>query len=227
MAITRKHSTSANLGTGPYGLTYTSAAAVGDLLVACIRSGSSSDDLTSVADSVNAGNWTRLAHVPAPGTNASVYMYVHIASSAGTPIVTPVFSGTPTCRMSIHCYGGNWDGTAVDQGAGNAGTSTTPDSGNITTSVADTLIVGVIGCALDLGASTFTNGSTLTQQHQITGAAFTSLDRIATSTETLNADGTFDVSDRWAALIVSFKEAVLPGISLPLISRRMNPNLRM
>lgn len=216
MTIARVQSNGASLGTGPYGLTFPGSTPTNRLLVAIMRIGVTTDSITSVGDNVNSGNWTRALFQAGPGYNLSVAIYYKISNASGTVTVTPVLSGSPTCRMSIHEYSGIDTASPLNQTASANGTSTTPDSGNITTTQAEELVCGIVGCALDLGAGSFTNGSTLTQQYQFTGAAFTSLDRILTSTETLNTDGTFDISDRWAAITVSFKgDAAVTATAAP------------
>jgi hypothetical protein len=157
-------------------------------------------------DTVNSGGWSRALYQQGAGINVSGYIYYKIANAAGTPTVTFAFSDAPTCRASIHAYRGTFDPSPLGQTASTNGTSTSPASGTITTAADETVVVGTVACALDLGASTFTNGSALTQQFQITGAAFTSLDALVASSGSYGASGTFDVSDRWAALVVAFKE---------------------
>lgn len=189
-----------------YQLAYGAAIQVGDLLVAPFRSGSGSDSCTGLTDSVNSGGWSRAAYKEGDGINVSGYIYYKIANAAGTPTVTFAFSDAPTCRASIHAYRGTFDPAPLGQTAFTKGTSTSPASGTITTAADETVVVGMVGCALDLGAGSFTNTSALTQQFQITGAAFTSLDALVASSGSYGASGTFDVSDRWTAIVAAFIE---------------------
>lgn len=144
MAIGRAQVRSAQSG----GLAYTSAVTVGSLLVAVVNviRQTTQGTVSAVSDSVN-GAWTEAASVQytTSGWLNEVSLWYRANTGAGTPTVTPTFTGLTTC-MSLAEYTGmpttaTLDGTATTTG-NTASTSHT--TGNATTTTAD-LLLGAAG----------------------------------------------------------------------------------
>jgi hypothetical protein len=105
----------------------------------------------------------------------------------------------------------------VDQNTGANGSSTSPASGNITTTSADELICAAVAMPVDPAGASFTQGTGWTPLDPATtgnlGAnpeiTIFAEDRIEAATGTFNGDGTLSASQPWAALVVSFQRTPL------------------
>ena len=130
-------------------------------------------------------------------------------TSATKPTVTVTFNATACCRaVAIHEYSGLETVNPVDVTAQATGTSTTPSSGNATTTTPTTLIFG----ALDSGGSAVNEsagaGFTLrTQSSRDTSNAngWRTEDKVVTSAGANAAVFGLDSSKSWAVRMVAFK----------------------
>ena len=122
---------------------------------------------------------------------------------AGTNAVTFAQPTQSSLQAIIAEYSGVTSVTPLDQTATATGTSTTANSGNVTTLVANELILGFVSNSTTNGL-TITPGGGYTSRATVNGntALF---DKDITTTQTLNATATLSSSVPWFAGIVTLK----------------------
>jgi hypothetical protein len=131
-----------------------------------------------------------------------IFAAYNIASGANTVTCTYANNVANTMRWAIHEFSGIQVRGAVDKTAGNTGSSTTLDSGNIVTAQANALIFGM---ATTNSNATITKGASYTLGESNT--KITTEYKIVSSTGTYSADFSSAPSDTWAAAIAAFKES--------------------
>lgn len=104
----------------------------------------------------------------------------------------------------------------LDQSAHANGTSTTPSSGNVTTTQADELLIGNERNASPPNAITWGGSFTSLGSADTSGATQSSAYRIVSATGTYSAAGTI-TSAGWAAAIATYKAAAAAATFLPQI----------
>jgi hypothetical protein len=119
-------------------------------------------------------------------------------------------------RVAILEYSGVATSSAADGTPATAeGTSSTPSSGNMTTTVNKDLILGVMTVS---ATATTTAGASFALQEQVPAPPSTKLiveDRIQTTAGAVAATATFTASQAWAAGVAAFKQgtANIVGVS--------------
>jgi hypothetical protein len=140
------------------------------------------------------------------------------AGVASGKIATPLVGGVDTITVTwgasvglaafgAYEYAGIAQSSWLDQTAGATGTSTSPSSGNVTTTAASEVLIGVVCGA---GAPTFTPGSgwTTVEEFDIQGSKiYAAEDQVVIATGTYAATATLGSSQDWAAAIATYKAA--------------------
>ena len=189
-------------------LSFSSNNAAGNLVVLALRVGAASPTV-SVSDSFS--NIYNLAASQVQTTDGhTVYIYYAMGIAAGANTIAVSLGSAFTIRMAIHEYSGVAPSAALDVTLGAQGSSTTPSSGNVTTTQASELVFGVGSSA---NPDTWTGGSGFTLR-QTAGNKLATEDKVLSSTQTLAAAFSLSGTDNWAALIATFKAASAGGLSL-------------
>ncbi len=193
----------------PVAVTYASAQSAGDLNVVVVGWNDSTSTVSSISDSK--GN----SYVSAvgPTTNAgnatqTLYYAKNIASAAaGSNTVTVTFSGTvayPSVRILE--YSGLDTSNPLDVGVGASGTGTTQNSGSLTTTTANDVLVA----SNYVDDSTTASGSGYTQRFITSGGELVE-DQIVASTSTYSATSTQSGADWWVMQLAAFRAASTGG----------------
>ncbi len=204
----------------------------GNAIIVCVRSGNGSAGQVSVADNVNAGNYTKAVEVADGVNNRTVSIWVKensAAAAAGNLTVTVTLSATASCATNGLVYSGVLTSSSVDQVNSAAFTTSTatPTSGNITTTASGDLVIGAIGfstgstATINSGGGSESAGFTSefddslgTASHQHLHSA----DDILSGTSTLAYAPTLSAATTGVIAVASFKAA---GGAAPVV----NPNL--
>lgn len=191
-------------GTGPtLAVSYNTANANGNLLVAKIWLGGSGNSLSSFTDS-QGNTWVQQRADLAPsGINLNFYSYYCLSAKPGANTVTVVFSANVFAGMYItEASGGSgatWstDGTTFTVG----GPSTAVDSGPITTTGTNEFLVSQVNMA---SANPVTPGSGwTTEQTDVFGNTMQA--QAPTSAGTFDSTATLTSSTTWYCDITAFK----------------------
>lgn len=199
-------------------LAFSSNNTAGNLIVVCtaINGGGINPSITSIVDTaLNTYTVATDANNGGNDPGVSVYYAKNIAGGANTVTVTP--NAAANIRWGIVEYSGLDTSAPLDQTTSTFGTSTSPDSGSVTTTQASELLVGCIGALSGGGA--FTNGASYTTRFVVTvgGDDRDSLeDRNVSSTGSYSAGGTLATSATWGAIIGTFKASgAAPSVPSP------------
>lgn len=204
-----QHTTKATGSASSVALAFGSAVTSGDLLVAVARCGNLPNTL-SCSDSVN-GSWGSPVVSEAlniDGDQCAIFLFK--GSAAGTPTVTVSASAAGSWTLALVDWapgaGNTWSAPAQTNSANSTGT--TANSGNITTTSADALIVA--GCAFDGDVSgnngcAGTGSTTLIDAVQNSGGnlAVASGYQLVTSTGSYAAEFSVTTSQEYAAMVVA------------------------
>jgi hypothetical protein len=192
-------------------------AAVGDKVIVAVGNDGGANIPSGVTDSL--GNTYISDHA---GLRLADNYTIRVFS---TDVTTAIGIGD-TITGTVDGGGGTWDkfigamrvtellsGSAVDKFASATGASVTPDSGlTATTTLADELVVGVMaagGAPSSTGGGPLTAaGSTLTRLHNLNASNFidfASVYKIVSVTGTYKADGTWQASDNWGCIVLTYK----------------------
>lgn len=204
-----QHTSKATGSASSISLAFGSAVAAGDLLVAVARCGNLPDTLTA-SDTVN-GSWPSAIVTQAlntDGDQCAILMFKN--SGSGTPTVTVNASAAGSWTLEIMDWapgaGNTWSSPAQTNSANSTGT--TANSGNITTTSADALIVA--GCGFD-GNVSGNNGcagagsTTLVDAVLNSGGnlAIASGYQLVTSTGIYAAEFSITTSQEYAAMVAA------------------------
>lgn len=183
--------------------------ATGNAVVAATK-WETAGDLSSITDT--AGNTYSLLTLQsyASGSAGIRGGYALNCASHATNVVTFTYNVSADWRQGGCCQYSGVSATGFDQQGHSSGNSTTPASGNVTTTQADEVGVGWTGGFTSETYSNRTiNGSAANAR--VTGSDFALWDLIVSSTFTGNAACTQSVSNQWGCSIATFKEAVAGG----------------
>lgn len=191
-------STGADSGSGTsVGLAFTSNNTAGNTLIVAARIG----DLTQnpgISDS-RGNSYTVIQNFETDGDTFVVWYSRNCAAGANTVTITN--SSSVSRRWAIHEYEGD---ITLDQTAHAEGTGTTPNSGNVTTTVNDELIFGAVKTNDTTG---FAAGASFTERQEQVKIA--TEDRKVSSTGSYAASMTLDIgTPNWSAIIATFKATV-------------------
>jgi chitodextrinase len=177
-------------------LAFTSNNTPGNLLVIGIRVG---DVNQTVAVTDSGGNSYSFINRKADSEGDEAFLFYAPDSKAGSNQVTISINGAAaTLRFAIHEFHGV---TALDQTASATGTSSTVNSGNVTTTNASELIFGF---AMGGNSDIWTAGSGYTVRETPSGKACSEY-KIASTTQAANATFTVSPGDTWSAIVATFR----------------------
>ena len=177
---------------------------VGNLIAVVIRAGSSSSQVLNVEDSN--GNTYRQAFqlgITANPVTFAIYYAENIKGGANTIEVSDTVSGP--LRFAILEYSGVATANSLDVTATAQGTSTSPNSGNATTTASGDLLVGEV---VTNNTATFTAGTSYTIKELVPAEPSTKLiaeDQIQTTAGAASASASLAASDNWGAGLAAFK----------------------
>ena len=137
------------------------------------------------------------------GDTLAVFYAENVQSGAN--IITVSQSTSTTLRFAILEYRGIATSNSLDGAIAAQGTSTAPNSGNITTTAAGDLLLGAIVTANE---ATPTAGSGYTLEERVPAAPNTKLlveDRQQAAAGAAAANASLGASDKWASALVAFK----------------------
>lgn len=202
MAIVRVQSGKVTVASGGASLTWGQQTAAGSLLVAVLAYVEAID-----TPGVPSG-WTMLAPVATGNLRVVIAYKPNAAAQDSTGNFGDGLTSGTDKALCVAEYSGCATVNPADQSNSATGSGTAPDSGAVTTLVADEVLVAGIGSS-NFGAFTLPTNSFLIAQQQATGDFLcigALLDRIVTATLTVSA-GCTAASGSWAAGVVSFKIA--------------------
>jgi len=182
----------------------------GNLLVVFVGTTSTTATVSSIADT--AGNtYTYVTRIVGDLTGTIECWYAKNIAGNVSNVVTVTFSASVYNRtITVDQYSGCDTSAPLDQYNTGSGNSNTPTTGNITTTVADeVLVAGVyLGYPYTITAGTNYTLRTLTNTAPSRGA---SEDRIVSATGTYNATFSISSSFYWATIVASFKAVAVAG----------------
>lgn len=185
-------------------LAYSSNTTAGSLLIVAVRQSGTGGTCT-ISDS-QSNTYVNNA-INSTFTSDKLFVAYALNTTGGANTVTCTFGASVAMRWAIHEYSGLASSSALDQSNVTTGNNTAPDSGNITTTVANELLFSACGCGAN---STFTVGANYTLREQIPAGANGKLateDRIVSATGTYSAPYTISGTTTWGDAILSFKIA--------------------
>lgn len=187
-------------------LAFTSNNTAGNWIAVCVRSGFSSSQVFTINDS-NANTYKQAAQVGFTGSAVTLAIYYaeNIKGGANTVTVTDTVSGP--LRFAILEYSGVATANSLDMTAVATGTSSSPNSGNLTSTASGDLLLGAIATT---NPGAFTAGSGYTIRDFVPAVPNTKLiteDQIQTAAGAASAGASLSVTDSWGAVLVAVKSA--------------------
>lgn len=142
---------------------------LGDCIVVVVRSGNGSANQLSVADNVNAGNYTKAVEVVDATNGRTVGIYVMPNSAAvvaGSLTVTVTSLASVTLALNGLVYTGVATVSPVDQvnSAVFSTATSTPTSGSITTTAAGDVVIGGFGLSTGATVTVSSEGGSFAQE---------------------------------------------------------------
>lgn len=201
-------------------LAFTSSNTAGNILVAALRVGSTTETLTNNKITDSQGNvWSVKKSQDQTTDGHKLWVLVAFNSNAGANTVTIAKSGTGTLRFVIAEYTATSTSDTTDQtNSGQGTTQLTMTAGNVTTTVASELLLAAFSNAADSNSFSMTAGSGYAVDEQVTTSSRFRVGiehRVVSSTGTYAGDATLngDTPDNWAAAIVTLAE--ISAVALP------------
>ena len=186
-------------------LAFASANTAGNFIAVAIRGGLSSSQVFSVSDS-NANTYKQAAQIGYTGSTvtSAIYYAENIKGGANTITVTMSVSGP--LRFAILEYSGVAASNSLDGTAAATNTSTSPNSGNATTTASGDLLFSTVATA---DSVTFTAGTGFTVRDLVptTGSKMITEDQVQSAAGTASASATLSASSAWGAVLAAFKPA--------------------
>ena len=204
----------------PVTVTYTGAQSAGNLNVVIVSWNDSTAIISSVADSIGNGYTVAAAPVVQTSTASQAIYYAKniAAAAAGANTVTVNFSvGARHPDIRIAEYSGVDPLNPLDTSVGAQGNTATSDSGPVTTTNANDILIGanvVQSISTGPGAGYTNRGIT------VDGDILE--DQIVSTTGSYNATATLDQVQLWIMQMVAFRAAVSGGSPVPNIAS-LNP----
>jgi hypothetical protein len=200
----RESENSANVAS--FTLAYSSGVTAGNELFAVIRLGNNSDTPITVSDNVNAGNWTQAVLLNDATNGRYIGIYYKENTGAGTPTVTLSYalSDASLKGLNIYEYSGLATSSSIDQvNSANSASTSTPTSGNITTTQASELILAAMTFSTSSTVTVSTEGSGFTQQHDDALGTVGSHDRVHVADQIVAATNTYSYAPTLSGALVS------------------------
>lgn len=183
---------------------FASAQTVGNLIIVSITGNTRNSDVTSVTDTK--GNTYAVANPWLQNDAGSVWNKVYYAkniaaAAAGANTVTVAMTSTNSSDVRIYEFSGLATSAPLDQYNGAIGSTNPPNSGNVTTTVANELLFGSIATASNANAA----GTGWTLLQITTPNADADEYKIVSSTGTYSS--TFDAVGSMVTQIATFEAA--------------------
>ncbi|MBA2279148.1 hypothetical protein H0V99_01770 [Candidatus Saccharibacteria bacterium] len=211
VALVQTHNNATTSGT-TVTATFTSATANNLLVVVCGARDSATLSITTPASGYSTA-------INEAGTPSQAIFY----KVAGGGETTTTCTSSVTTRMGIHIYeySGLVTSSVLDATGSSTGTSTSPATGNVTTTTANSLLIAGLVVDVDTTYSTWTNSFTERNDFANVGAialrsTYGGADRIVTSTGTYSTSAT-TASGAWRGQIAAFK-AFNPVLSVDIVN---------
>jgi hypothetical protein len=156
------------------------------------------------------------------GDTLGVFYAENIAGGANTITVSDTISST--LRFSIFEYSGVVTSSSLDATVANQGTTNSPNSGNVTTSVGGDLLMSAVMTA---NAATFTAGAGYKIEEFVPAEPNSKLmaeDQVQSVAGAASANTTLASSDHWGAILATFKSASGTSPASPTITS-LNPTI--
>jgi len=187
-------------------LAFNSANTAGNFIAVAIRGGLSNSQVFTVKDS-NSNTYKQAKQIGSSGSavTSAIYYAENIKAGANTITVTMTVSGP--LRIDILEYSGVATSNSLDATAAATTTSTSPNSGNLTTAANGDLLLGLVATA---DSTTFTAGTGYTIRDFVPVEPNTKLiteDQIQATAGTASASATLNPSSNWGAILAAFKAA--------------------
>ena len=187
-------------------LAFASANTAGNFVAVAIRGGLSSSQVFTVSDS-NGNTYKKAAQIgyTASLVTSAIYYAENIKAGANTITVSMTVSGP--FRFDILEYSGVATSNSLDATAVATGSTTAPNSGNLTTTVSGDLLLATVGTT---NSATFTAGTGYTIRDFVPAEPSTkhvSEDQIQAAAGLASAGVSLAVSDSWGAVLAAFKPA--------------------
>jgi len=165
---------------------------------------------TPTISDTNGNTWINLFDV----TNGSDINMVWVAYGAKSSTTTNYVTVAQPTQASVQMLIAEYSGVTsvspqLDQSAEATGTSTAANSGNVTTLVANDLLLGFVSNSTTNGL-TITPGASFTTRATVNGNTYLE-DRVVTTTGTYNASATLSSSVPWFCAVVALKGTQLPA----------------
>lgn len=178
------------------------------LLVAQLWVQSTTERVSAISDTLG-NTWQRAVESDLANNNARVDIWYALCPTGGACTVTFDYTAAATVVVQMQEYSGFAGGVTVGPTNTNIETfnNTTRIAGEITTTVADSLLIAIIGMESNFSVSSRLSGwnaltATIRSDHQY---------KIATATETTDAEITCAAVERGAGAIVAFSESAGGG----------------
>ena len=187
-------------------LAFNGANTTGNFIAVAIRGGLSNSQVFAVKDS-NSNTYKQAKQIGSSGSavTSAIYYAENINAGANTITVTMTVSGP--LRIDILEYSGVAASNSLDATTAATTTSTSPDTGSLTTTANGDLLLAMVSTA---DSTTFTVGSSYTIRDFVPAEPNTKLiteDQIQSSAGTASATATLNPSSNWGAILAAFKAA--------------------
>ena len=206
-------STTPQSSTATASVSYPGTQSAGDLNVVVVGWNDTTSSVLSVTDS--AGNSYALAAASIKGTalTQSIYYAKNIIGASSNTVTVTFNQAASKPDVRILEYSGVSSSNPLDVATGTSGNSNIADSGSVTTTAADELIIG---------ANTITSNTTVDAGSPFTPRVITSSDSDVAEDRVVNVPGSYDSwaplnsSGAWVMQVVTFRAVVQSGV--PFVS---------
>lgn len=137
---------------------------------------------------------------------------LNVTGGASHQVTVGISGAAASIRFTIHEESGVATSSALDQSNSGSGSSTAPDSGNVTTTVADEWIFGICATDTDVGFTAGASFGHLVMSPSTGGSQREATeDRIVSATSTYSAPFTVSPTNDWGCIVLAFKAAGAGG----------------
>ncbi len=220
VAITLVQHVSKDAGTTTFSsVTFPSNNAAGNWIGVAIRAGHSGQSFTVKDSNGNTYHQAAQFNVTADAPNGDtlgIFCAENIAGGPNKVTVSDTISGT--LRIAVLEYSGVASANSLDATAAAQGSSSAPNSGNISTSANGDLLLGVV---LTGNGENFTGGSAYLIEERVPAEPNTKLiveDQVQPASGTASAAVSLGASDNWGAAVAAFKSATTSVSTSPTIT---------
>lgn len=186
-------------------LAFAGANTAGNFIAVAIRGGLSSSQVFTVSDS-NANSYKQAKQIGSTGSAVTTAIYYAENIKGGANTVTVTMSVSGPLRFALLEYSNVASSNSLDATAAATSTSTSPNSGNLSTTANGDLLLGTVATA---DSVTFTAGTGFTLRDLIpaTGNKMMTEDQIQSAAGTASAIATLSPASSWGAILATFKPA--------------------